>query len=274
MNGTGIIPADSHTHSTQSPDGKNTVREMTERAASLGIEHYTITDHLEINKFYDPEFLYEEPVKESSLILPPLIEEFKGKLDLHYGVELGQPLHDMALTERMLESYDFEFIIGSCHMVRGWDDFYFLDYDKVDPHYLMKLYFEELLEMVEWGKFDVLGHLTYPLRYIEGDFGIKIDMERFDPIIKEIFRTLVRNNMGIEINTSGLREKIGVTLPNEKYVRMYRELGGEIVTVGSDAHCVGHLGSGIIRGLELARKCGFDRIFYFDHRKPVEVSFN
>lgn len=266
------IPVDSHNHSSQSPDGENTVKEMAERAIELGIQHYTITDHLEINKFYDEEFLYEEPVKKSSVILPQLINEYKGKLDIHYGVELGQPLHDMELTNRMLNTYPFEFIIGSCHMVREWDDFYFLDYKKTDPHYLLGLYFDELLEMTQWGKFDVLGHLTYPLRYIQGDFGIKIDMSRYDSIIKEIFLTLIKNNMGIEINTSGLRQKIGVPLPDEYYVKMYRDLGGEIITIGSDAHRTSDLGKGIAESIKMAKKCGFDKIYYYDHRKPVSIN--
>ncbi len=266
------LPVDSHNHSTQSPDGENTLREMAEKAAALGIEHLTVTDHLEINKFYDEEFPYEEPVKQSAQLLPALKEEFKNKVDIHYGVELGQPLHDMELTNRMLDSCDYEFIIGSCHMVKGWDDFYYLDYKKNDPHYLMKLYFEEVLEMAEWGKFDVLGHLTYPLRYIEGDFGIKIDMDRYASIIEKIFITLIKNGMGIEINTSGLREKINVTLPSEKYVKIYRDLGGEIITVGSDAHCAENLGKGISQGIQIAKKCGFDKIYYYDRRKPVSIN--
>lgn len=266
--------ADCHNHSTQSPDGENTVKEMAQRAVELGIEHYTITDHLEINKFYDEEFLYEEPVRESSILVPQVIREFEGKLDMHYGVELGQPLHDMKLTERMLDSYDYEFIIGSCHMVKGWDDFYYLDYQKTDPYYLLGLYFDEVLEMAEWGRFDVLGHLTYPLRYIQGDFGIKIDMSRYENIIEEIFRTLVKNGMGIEINSSGLRQKIGVTMPDKHYVSLYKKCGGEIITVGSDAHRASDLGKGIRESIALAKKCGFDKIYYYKNRKPVGVNID
>ncbi len=267
-----IIPADSHSHSNQSPDGENTLREMVLRAAELGIRHYTVTDHLEINKFYDEEFPYEEPVKQSSLLVPQLKNEFSDKIDIHYGVELGQPVHDPDLTERMLNSYDFEFIIGSCHMVKGWDDFYYLDYKKTDPYQILRLYFEELLEMARWGKFDVLGHLTYPLRYIEGDFGIKIDMDIYKDIITDIFKSLIKNGMGIEINTSGLREKIGVTLPDEAFVKMYRKLGGEIITVGSDAHCTDDLGKRISEGIALAKKCGFDKIYYYNRRIPVAIN--
>ena len=181
------VPFDFHNHSTQSPDGENTVEDMVRQAIQLGMKHYTITDHLEINKFYDEEFLYEEPVRESSIILPQLKEKYKNEISLQYGVELGQPLHDMDLTKRMLESYDYDFIIGSCHMVRGYDDFYFLDYKEIDPNFLLRLYFEELLEMAEWGKFDSLGHLTYPLRYIVGDKGIPIEMEPYETIIDKIF---------------------------------------------------------------------------------------
>ncbi len=125
--------------------------------------------------------------------------------------------------------------------------------------------------MAEWGRFDVLGHLTYPLRYICGDFGIEIDMDRYESIIKKIFGTLIKNNMGIEVNTSGLFQKIGKPLPDERYVRMYKELGGEIITVGSDAHRTEHLGRGVAEGIKMIKSCGFDRIYYFDRRNPIAI---
>lgn len=262
------IPFDFHNHSTQSPDGENSVEEMVPRAIELGMKHYTITDHLEINKFYDEEFLYEEPVRQSSVILPQLKEKYKDKISLQYGVELGQALHDMTLTNRMLDSYNYDFIIGSCHMVRGYDDFYFLDYNEIDPQFLLDIYFEELLEMAEWGQFDVLGHLTYPLRYIVGDKGIPVDMEPYNAIIDEIFRTLIKNDMGIEINTSGLRQKIGRPLPDFGYVKRFYDLGGRILTIGSDAHRCEDLGKGITDGIEIARNAGFSEIACFKNRKP------
>ena len=262
------IIIDCHNHSTQSPDGKNTVREMLEQAIRLGMEHYTITDHLEINKFFDKEFLYEEPVKESSVIVPALKKEFQDKIGFYYGVELGQPLHDIELTTRILKAYDYDFIIGSCHMVREFDDFYYLDYNVLKPKDMLEKYFNELLEMAQWGGFDVLGHLTYPLRYITGDFGIQIDMKPYDSIIAEIFRTLIKNGMGIEVNTSGLRQKIGVTMPDSSYIKLFRRLGGEIITIGSDAHCAEDLGKGINEGLAMIKEAGFDKIWYFEKRQP------
>lgn len=261
-------PFDFHNHSFQSPDGENSVEDMVRQAIKLGMKYYTITDHLEINKFYDEEFLYEEPVRQSSVLLPVLKEKYKDQISLQYGVELGQPLHDMELTNRMLNSYNYDFIIGSCHMVRGYDDFYFLDYSEINPDFLLKLYFEELLEMSEWGKFDSLGHLTYPLRYITGDKKIPIDMKQYDTIIDEIFRTLIKNEKGIEINTSGLRQNIGQTLPGYKYVKRFYDLGGRILTIGSDAHCCSDLGKGISVGIEIAKCAGFKEIACFKERKP------
>lgn len=267
-----MVPFDFHNHSNQSPDGNNLPKEMVERAIELGMKHYTLTDHLEINKFYDEEFLYEEPVRQSSLIVPQLAKEFADKIDIGYGVELGQPLHDMELTQRMLDTYDYDFIIGSCHMIRGYDDFYFLDYKKIDPQFLMNVYFEELLEMCEWGGFDVLGHLTYPLRYITGEFGIEINMDEYDDIIADIFKTLIKNGKGIEINTSGLRQKIGKALPDLYYVKMFRNLGGEILTIGSDAHCTADLGKGVNEGIEIAKQAGFDKVAFFKKRKPEFIT--
>lgn len=266
------ILLDCHNHSCQSPDGVNTPREMVERAIELGIKYYALTDHLEINKFYDEEFLYEEPVRQSSEIVPALKSEYKDKIRMSYGVELGQPLQNMSLTQRMLETYNFDYIIGSLHMCNGWDDFYLLDYSKVSADKLLDLYFEELLEMARWAKFDILGHLTYPLRYIVGESKIKIDMTKHLSIIKEIFTAVIKNDMGIEINTSGLRQQIGEALPSEYYIELYKNLGGKILTIGSDAHCVEDLGKGVAQCTAMAKKVGFNQLAFYEHRKPIFIN--
>ncbi len=266
------IIMDCHNHSNLSPDGSNSPEEMIKRAIELGIQYYSLTDHLEINKFYDEEFLYEEPVKKASLISPQLIEKYKDKITMSYGVELGQPLQDMPLTNRLLDSYNYDFIIGSLHMCNGWEDFYELDYSKVDPNYLLGLYFDEVLEMARWGKFDVLGHLTYPLRYITGECKIEIDMSRYLTRIKEIFSTLIKNDMGIEINSSGLRQQLGVSMPDAYYVSLYRDMGGKILTVGSDAHCTKDLGKGIAQVVTMAKDIGFEELTFFKNRQPIFIS--
>lgn len=276
---------DCHTHTSHSPDGKDSALDMCRRAAELGLDVLTITDHCDCNYWLTAEE-FERTAGQTIAVDREMygsrdysarsIDEVSGLKErfpfLMCGIELGQPLQNIGAAESITARRELDFIIGSHHQNAGRDDFYWIKYDKLDNgaiNALLTDYFDEMLGMCGWGGFDVLGHLTYPLRYIVGDYGLSPDMERFDDVIREIFRTLVSGGKGIEINTSGLRQKYGRTLPDEKYLRLWRECGGEIVTIGSDAHCVKDLAAGIKDGLELARECGFKYIAYYKERKPV-----
>lgn len=268
------IPFDFHTHTKFSFDGENTAEEMVFRAIELGMKNYAITDHVEANLFYDKEYGASESIVKAAKIIPVLRDKYADRINLAYGIELGQPVHDLSLSEKILGEYDFDFVIGSCHNIRGYEDFYFLDYNKLDYGFLLDVYFEELLEMAEWGGFDVLGHLTYPLRYICGEYGKNVYMSDYDDIIDGIFSALIKNGCGIEINTSGLRQKIGETMPSIKYIKRYRELGGKILTIGSDAHRTDDLGKGIAEGIELAREAGFTEIAVYKKREPIMIKID
>lgn len=268
------IPFDFHTHTAFSFDGDSTAEEMVLKAIELGMKNYAITDHVEANLFYDKEYGASESIAKAAEIIPALREKYADRISVSYGIELGQPVHDLSLSENILGKYDFDFVIGSCHNIRGYEDFYFLNYNELDYNFLLDVYFEELLEMSEWGGFDVLGHLTYPLRYICGEYGKEVDMSAYDGIIDEIFRALIKNGCGIEINTSGLRQKIGETMPPIKYIRRYRELGGKLLTIGSDAHRTDDLGKGIAEGIALAKEAGFSEIAVYKKRKPIMININ
>lgn len=266
-----MIPVDLHTHCTLSFDGKSGAEDMVKRAVELGIKHYALTDHIDLGEFPDKDFDLEATVTGAAELLPALREKYADSVELLYGVELGQAVHDKALADKLLAENDYDFVIGSTHNIRGHEDFYFLDYKDTDVSELMRLYFDELLETAEWGRFDVMGHITYPLRYITGDHGIDVGLSQYGTVIDEILKTLIKNGKGIEINTSGLRQKFGRMFPDADIVRRYRELGGEILTIGSDAHCTDDLGKGISEGIAAARGCGFDRIAVFRRRMPVFV---
>ena len=266
-----MIPFDLHTHCTLSFDGRSSAEEMVSQAAKLGLKHYALTDHVDLGDHADPDFDLEATVNGAREQIPALREKYADRLDVIYGVELGQAVHDHELAEKLLAENDYDFVIGSTHNIRGYDDFYFLDYRENDPVELLGIYFGELLETAETADFDIMAHITYPLRYITGEYGTVIDMKRYDGIIGEIFRMLIRNGRGIEINTSGLRQKIGVTMPDAPLVKRYYELGGRILTIGSDAHCADDLGKGIAEGIELAKACGFSEIAVFKGRKPTFI---
>lgn len=273
---------DCHSHTTNSPDAHNSVEEMCQRAMEIGLYAYTITDHCEVNRFYGVEHYTDTPNEydtyhfdidfEKSMSENTLYKEkLEGKLRFFSGIELGQATFDIPLADKIVSDKRLDFVIGSMHQIPDADDFAFIDYNKYNPAELMERYFDEILKLCRWGGFDVLGHLTYTLRYMEGEKGIKVDMSRYDEKIRECFKILVENGKGIEINTSGLRQKYGKTFPTLEYIKMFKEMGGEIITVGSDSHRVSDLGKGIKEGLQLAKEAGFKHICCFKERKPVFV---
>ena len=135
-------------------------------------------------------------------------------------------------------------------------------------HKLLESYFLEINELCKWGKFDVLGHLTYCGRYMKIRHNIEPDFTPYEDIIYDSLKTLAENGKGIEINTSGIRQGYGSPFPSLKYVKMFREVGGEVISIGSDAHKVADLGSNIADGTEIAKLAGFDHVCYFKNRKP------
>lgn len=273
---------DCHTHSTNSPDGSSPAEEMVKTACEKGLTAYALTDHCEINRWFSIEHYGAEPNEydtydfgrdfERSMTENTMLKEkYAGKINLICGIELGQAPFDFGLSEAVVSDKRLDFVIGSIHQIHAKDDFAFIDYDKEDIVKLLASYYEDMYRLCKWDKFDVLAHITYPLRYIEGDKGIKVDMSPYEELIRECFKLLVKNGKGIEINTSGLRQKYGQTFPNLYWVKLFREMGGEILSVGSDAHCTDDLGKGIRKGTELALEAGFDKLCYFKERKPVFI---
>jgi len=268
---------DCHTHSKNSPDAIDSVDAMCEQAIKLGLSAYAITDHVECCldrwKFeHDDEKikpLYFKDIFEGSMSeISTAKEKYKGKLNLLCGLELGEPYQDLENADFYINDKRLDFVIASIHQIRKHEDFYFLDYNNYDIQKLMTQYFEEIFEMCQWGKFDVVGHLTYTLRYMEGEQGHMVDMKPYQEIIRECFKVLAHKGKGIEINTSGLRQKFGDSFPSLEYVKMFKECGGEILTVGSDSHCVADLGKGISQAYEIAKNAGFRYVTYFKDRKP------
>lgn len=270
---------DCHTHSTNSPDGGSPAEEMLIKAMESGFAAYALTDHCEVNRWFSIEHYDVEPneydtydfgrdFERSMTENTALKEKYDGRINFICGIELGQAPIDLGLAEAIADDKRLDFIIGSIHQVSSYDDFAFIDYSKNAVGPLLELYYENVYKLCRWNKFDVLGHLTYPLRYIEGDKGIKVDMSGYEEIIRKSFKILIENGKGIEINTSGLRQAYGQTFPDLYWVKMFREMGGEVLSLGSDAHCTDDLGKGIKEGAEIALEAGFKYVCYFKNRKP------
>ena len=268
---------DCHSHSKNSPDANHSVIDMCKSAIEKGVSVYTITDHVEC---YNDFWIQEDPKKTEKIQFKDIFQNslsdiekakniFDGKIKLLTGVELGEPCQRVKIAEEYLKDKRLDFVIASTHQIRNYEDFYFLDYSKENIKYLLDTYFDEVLEIAKWNKFDVIGHLTYFLRYMTGQQGIVVDLNPYEEIIREIFKTLAYNGKGIEINTSGYRQEFGDFFPSQEYVKMFKECGGEIITVGSDSHHVDDVAKGIKEALKMAKSSGFNYVTYFEKRKPI-----
>ena len=262
---------DLHTHTDNSFDGHHSTMFLAETAYMKGLRAVAFTDHLEMDAFIKGSF--NRTAIQSFFEVVKARSAFNGKLIVCVGAELGQPVYDIPLSEKLLSTMKYDFVIGSIHNLPDKQDFYYMDFsdESIDYMKLLDEYFEWELKLAQWGGFDTLAHLTYPLRYIVGNYGKPVDMSRYSEIIDEILLELIRNKKSLEINTAGLRKKIGVASPDESIVRRYKELGGELITIGSDAHYAEHLGADIDKGYELALRCGFDMVAVYQDRTPTLI---
>lgn len=280
-----MLPMDCHTHTGISPDGTGTVAGHVAQAKKLGLPVLGLTEHVEMNRYFPQAYYNIQPRNEweifdhAAVLEQSLraVSEAKAQaaadgLTLLCGMEMGQPNADFALSESVGRDARLDFIIASLHELLDKPDFFCLDYAAEDIPALMEQYFEQLYTICCWGHFDVLGHLTYPLRYIEGEAGISVPLSPYAEQIRCCFQALAERGKGIELNTSGYRQKYGKPFPTLEYLKLYREMGGEVLTFGSDAHCAEDLAKGIAQGVELAKAAGFTRACYFIKREPVFIS--
>lgn len=262
--------ADCHLHSCVSPDAQTSMAELGEAALAAGMDEICFTDHVQPFSIFrpEPDFDYDWDA---------LLEEFgraraalEGRIELGLGVELGDVCLDVPRTEAMLEDMPpLDFVIGSIHTLSermGRVNLYRFDPpDEAGAREGILDYLEQARKMAAWGNFSVMGHLTLPLRYLNENRGFQLTFDGYEAEVAEVLRTLIGNGCGIELNTNRGR----TPLPDGKWLRMYRELGGEIITIGSDAHGPELVGCAVREGQKLLRECGFTRFCTFRRREPV-----
>lgn len=265
---------DSHVHSEFSFDGSCTVEELCESAAAKGLFSITITDHCEVDFLHTTESEYGDMktnIPLSAAASGRAKEEFKGKIKVLTGIELGQPLSDISQREEILSKGSFDFVLASLHSLEGMEDFYYLKYDRDNVKIYLDKYFRQLLEISKWDGFDSLAHLTYPLRYMYAQLGEMPDLSDYYHLIDEIFANLVKNKKALEINVGGCRSAVKAPQPDWELVSRFKRAGGKYITFGSDAHDTKALGMYMDRAREVALRAGFNSYFYYVNRQPAEA---
>lgn len=259
---------DCHNHSNHSYDAVSSIFDMFEKGKELGFLYHAITDHCECEDYFHEVQPYKSVVENSYADMLK-IKEFNPNFLI--GIELGQIISSPQNAKLALTGRNYDVVIGSVHKVKGYDDFYYWSRKKLDPFFLIDRYFEEIMAMIEVGGFDTLAHLTYPLRYMFHENGERVNFDNYHEQIEAVFKLLIEKGIALEVNSSGLRQDIGEVLPNENFIKMYKSIGGELITVGSDAHCTVDLGSGLQETYQLLSDIGYKQIAVFKERKPVMI---
>ena len=256
---------DYHLHSEFSFDSSEKIERICEKAVQFGISEIAITDHVEFPK--DSEKLWPD-FNEREKAIALCRKMFDGRLLIREGAEIGQPwLTDKEITTEISPALDF--ILASVHSpvnLPDPHDFVFSEDNVCDYMYAT---ISQLTMMAAESDYDVLAHVTYLFRFVPAEILDRFPPESFLNEYRKLFRAVIDRGKGIEINCSGLRmPSIRKTLPSVDFIKLFREMGGEIITIGSDGHSCRSAFSGLEAGYEAARDAGFRYAVTYEDRKP------
>lgn len=260
--------ADYHTHTCCSFDSEAPLLDEAEQAIRIGLRELCTTDHCDL--------INEKGQRVYDLDWAPILEQYgqvrermKGRLEVKLGLELGCAPTDPECARKILAGAPLDFVIGSIHnlsMDQGGDDFYYVKYETAEDCYrTLDNYFDSMEKLTKFPElYDVLGHIIYPLRYMKKVEGPAITLDRYEDVLRSIFTCAVQTGRGMEVNTYCGRT-IGEWLP---VLKLYRACGGEILTVGSDAHVAENIGKGAREALQLMQETGFRYQTVYQGRVP------
>ncbi|MDO5650030.1 MAG: histidinol-phosphatase HisJ family protein [Gallicola sp.] len=265
------IIMDLHNHCEFSFDSSTPMEENVKRAVDLKLQYLSITDHLDL--FYPHEdYRKMIDIKGYFRKFHRLEKEYEGKIKLLSGIEVGIQKTTAKVNDDIIRSFPFDFVIGSIHEINGEDlvtDFVIEKFDTLKDFY--KYYYEETQKAVESSEgFDVLGHIDYMDRYVE-DISQIPDISDYKEYIVPTLKNLISRKKGIEINTAGPRKGLPYMHPKKQVLEWYKELGGDIITIGSDAHKAEDIGKGVEEACDLLKECGFTRVSIFEKRKEKKI---
>ena len=270
--------ADYHVHTEYSDDSVYPMEDVVKDAIKEGLDEICFTDHVDYGVKLDwdsgekIEYRGSEPL--ANVDYPKYMEEIEklqhlygDKIGLKAGLEFGVQVHTIPQFERLFNRHNFDFIILSVHQVED-KEFWTQDFQagRTQQEYNER-YYEEMLELVKrYKNYSVLGHLDLIVRYDKA--GI-YPFEKVKPIVTDILKTVIADGKGIELNTSYHRYGLSDTTPSKEILKLYRSLGGKIVTIGSDSHKKEHLGTYIEEGKQVLRDVGFQHFCTYDKMKPM-----
>lgn len=273
-----MIQADMHMHTWFSTDSEACPRDMADEAVRKGLKTICFTDHFDKDDLeWGEEGIFD--VDAYFVEMQKLQEEYAGKLNIRIGIELGLRTYLKDYYEELTKKYPFDFVIGSVHNVPYKKDaegnILYTDpaaeklfTDRTDKE-AYRLMMETTLKNVRTSDcFQTLGHLDYVVRYGKSREK-EYSYTDYADIIDEILKLLIEKEKGLEVNSAGLKYGLPFAHPHPDVLKHYRELGGEIITIGADAHKPEHIAYDFAKAEEILKSCGFKYYTEFFEQKPV-----
>lgn len=270
-----MIISDYHVHTEFSGDSSTPTSLMIEQAVKLGLHRLCLTEHHDIG-FLDMvtdqiDIDFQLDTDRYISTITKLKEIYYSDIQLLTGVELGMAPELAGSLTTYTKQYDFDYIIGSTHLVDNMDPYYPAYFERYPGKRGMERYFEVTLNnILNFSEYDSLGHLDYAVRYCPDPTSYRPSdyLDYIDAILKH----LIHNGKALEVNTSALKKGFANPNPHRDILVRYKELGGEQLTIGSDAHTTDAIGYGFQLIAELLQDIGFRYYTVYEKRTPEFLS--
>lgn len=257
---------DYHVHTSFSEDSTASMQSQCEAAIARGIRQIAFTEHEDYNPSDPTSFYFNHAAYMTELRRCRAL--FEGRLIIRAGIEISEPHRYPTLAANALAAQPWDFVLGSLHWLSPTVNTYLPEFFEHtgDWRKSLQLYFEETVNLALHGDFDILAHIDYATRYNRHYMNDEYDIRDFEPVVKDILRAVISRGKGIEINTNPMRSG-RVPNPSGVVIKWYRELGGEILTIGTDSHTPHHTGLHMPEAIQIAREAGFTHLATFERRQ-------
>ena len=258
-----------HTHSEFSIDSACPIIDMALAQKEMGTQIFAVTDHFDL-----PYYKARKSIKSIKDCHKNINEINIDGVEILKGIEMSEMQWDYPETKNIINILKPDVVIGSVHSVlfKGEISIHLRDFSKLTENELkdfMHLYFGEVYKTALCGC-DILGHLTLPIRYFASKFNININLNDYKNDIDKILKYIIKNNIALEINTSALKNGLKDFLPDKNILNRYFDMGGKLITLGSDAHASENASYGFIKAKEMLNSLGINEAYYFKNRQPIK----
>lgn len=264
-----MIKADYHVHSDFSSDSDTPMELMVERGIELGLDRICFTDHMDLDfpKTYAYSFTFDPEAYLAKI--QDLKEKYHKKIKILTGIELGLRPYLAEDFNQLMKKYSFDFAICSSHLVGDADPFHPEYWEAFSEEEGITNYFQTIIDNIHvFQNFDVYGHIDYVVRYAPNK-NMYYTFEKYQDILEQALKAIIQAGKGIEINTSGYKYGLDQPHPQSDIIKRYIELGGDIITIGSDGHKTEHLAYDFDKAKTLLQSLGTKYYTVFEQRKPL-----